>query len=58
MLRACISRVEHGHVTPTIESLEKIASALELPLYRRFYDGKKTPKMPNPFKRNSFDDAP
>jgi len=50
--------VEHGHVTPTIESLEKIASALELPLYRRFYDGKKTPKMPNPFKRNSFDDAP
>jgi transcriptional regulator with XRE-family HTH domain len=57
MLRAYISRVEHGHVMPTIESLEKIANALEVPLYRLFYDGKKTPKMPNPFKRNSFDDS-
>ena len=32
VLRAYISRVEHGHTIPTILTLEKIASALEVPL--------------------------
>jgi transcriptional regulator with XRE-family HTH domain len=40
VLRAYISCMEHGHVTPTIQTLEKIAGALEVPLYHLFYEGK------------------
>ena len=45
MLRAYISRVENGHTVPTIESLEKIARALEVPLYKLFYDGEVSPSI-------------
>jgi transcriptional regulator with XRE-family HTH domain len=38
LLRAYTSRVEHGQTVPTIETLEKYASALEIPLYRFFTD--------------------
>jgi transcriptional regulator with XRE-family HTH domain len=38
LLRAYTSRVEHGHTVPSIETLEKYASALEIPLYRLFTD--------------------
>jgi transcriptional regulator with XRE-family HTH domain len=57
LLRAYISRVEHGHVTPTIETLEKIARALEVPLYRLFYDGSEPPNVPNLLKRKSPDET-
>lgn len=33
------SRVENGHATPSIETLQKYARALEIPIYRLFYDG-------------------
>jgi transcriptional regulator with XRE-family HTH domain len=36
--RAYISRVERGHNVPTVETLEKYANALEIPLYRLFTD--------------------
>ena len=39
LLRCYISRVENGHTVPAIETLEKMARALELPLYRLFYEG-------------------
>ena len=39
LLRCYVSRVENGHTVPAIETLEKIARALEVPLYRLFYDG-------------------
>jgi transcriptional regulator with XRE-family HTH domain len=35
--RCRISCLENGHAVPTIETLEKIAGALEIPLYRLFY---------------------
>ena len=35
---AYTSRVEHGHTVPTIETLEKYARVLEVPLYRLFTD--------------------
>ena len=34
--RAYISRVEHGHTVPSVETLEKLAQALEIPLYQLF----------------------
>jgi len=45
--RAYISRVEHGHTVPSIETLEKLARALEVPLYQLFYDGEEPPKLPH-----------
>jgi len=52
LLRAYISRVEHGHTTPTIQTLEKIARALEVPLYRLFYESNKPPKVPNLLRKS------
>lgn len=37
LLRCYISRVENGHTVPALETLEKIAHALEVPLYQLFY---------------------
>lgn len=39
LLRCYTSRVEHGYTVPTIDTLEKYARALEVPLYRFFYQG-------------------
>lgn len=38
LLRCYTSRVENGHTVPSVETLEKYASALEIPLYKLFYD--------------------
>ncbi len=38
LLRCYISRVENGHTIPAIETLEKMARAMEVPLYQIFYD--------------------
>jgi transcriptional regulator with XRE-family HTH domain len=46
LFRCYTSRVECGHTVPTIETLEKYARALKIPLYRFFYDGKKPPENP------------
>ena len=46
LLRCYISRVENGHTVPSLETLEKFARALEIPLYRLFYDGKGSPEPP------------
>ena len=49
LLRCYISRVECGHTTPAVETLEKFAHALEVPIYALFYDGEEPPaaKFPN-----------
>jgi transcriptional regulator with XRE-family HTH domain len=56
LLRCYISRVENGHTVPAIETLEKLARALEVPLYQLFYDGEEPPVLPNLPKRKSADD--
>lgn len=43
LLRVYISRVENGHTVPAIETLEKMARAMEVPMYQIFYDGEKPP---------------
>jgi hypothetical protein len=48
-----VSRVEHGHTVPAVETLEKFARALEVPMYQLFYDGEELPNLP---KRKSGDD--
>jgi transcriptional regulator with XRE-family HTH domain len=54
LLRCYISRVENGHTVPTVETLQKFAHALDVPMYRLFYDSEKPPELP---KRTSAEDA-
>ena len=56
LLRCYISRIENGHTVPAIETLEKMARALEIPMYQLFYDGEEPPKLPNLPKRKTADD--
>jgi transcriptional regulator with XRE-family HTH domain len=53
LLRCYISRVENGHTVPAIETLEKLARALEVPFYQLFYDGEEPPELPNLPKRKT-----
>ena len=39
LLRCYTSRVEHGHTLPSLETLERFASALRVPLYMMFCTG-------------------
>jgi transcriptional regulator with XRE-family HTH domain len=55
LLRCYISRVENGHTVPAIETLEKLARALECPLYQLFYDGDEPPVLPKLLKQSSSD---
>ena len=45
LLRCYVSRVENGHTIPSIETLEKLARALEVPLYHLFYDFDNPPAL-------------
>jgi len=56
LMRCYISRVENGHTTPAVETLEKMARALEVPMYALFYDGEKPPQLPQfaPPDKNGF----
>ena len=56
LLRCYVSRVENGHTVPNVETLEKMARALEIPMYKLFYDGEEPPKLPNLLKRKTTDD--
>jgi transcriptional regulator with XRE-family HTH domain len=56
LLRCYIFRVENGHTVPAIETLEKMARALEVPMYQLFYEGEEPPKLPRFPKRGSADD--
>src|SRR5258708_39232736 len=56
LLRCYISRVENGHTVPSLETLERLASALEIPLYQLFYEGDNPPPLPNLSRRQSTED--
>jgi transcriptional regulator with XRE-family HTH domain len=56
LLRCYISRVENGHTVPAVETLEKMARALEVPMYQLFYEGEEPPKLANLPKRKSSDE--
>jgi transcriptional regulator with XRE-family HTH domain len=56
LLRCYVSRVENGHTVPSIETLEKLARALEVPMYQLLYGGEEPPALPNLPKRKSAAD--
>lgn len=45
LLRCYLSRVENGHTVPSVETLEKLARALEIPMYQLFYEGARPLKI-------------
>jgi transcriptional regulator with XRE-family HTH domain len=53
LLRCYISRVENGHTVPSVETLEKFARALEVPMYQLFCEGEEPPELPNFPKRKT-----
>jgi transcriptional regulator with XRE-family HTH domain len=56
--RCYISRIENGHTVPSLATLERMARALEVPLYQFFYNGKQPPAPPAlSLARKSGDDA-
>src|SRR6202158_6375593 len=56
LLRTYVSRVENGHAVPSVETLEKLARALEVPIYQLFYDGEEPPALRNIPMRKTADD--
>ena len=56
LLTCYISRVENGHTTPALEPLERLASALDIPLYQLFYEADEPPVMPDLSKRQSAEE--
>jgi len=55
LFRCHVSRVENGHTIPSLETLEKIARALEVSLYQLFYEGDELPQS-NPEAENGRGD--
>jgi transcriptional regulator with XRE-family HTH domain len=53
LLRCYTSRVENGYTVPAVETLEKFARALEVPMYQLFYEGEEPPKLPKLPKRKT-----
>jgi len=54
LLRCYISRVENGHTVPSLPTLDKFASGLEVPPYLLVYDGDEPPVLPHLTKRQSI----
>jgi transcriptional regulator with XRE-family HTH domain len=55
LLRCYVSRVENGHTIPAVETLEKFARALGMPLYHLMYDGNEPPKAATVSKTRALD---
>jgi len=56
LLRCYTSRVENGHTVPSLETLERFAAALGMPLYELFYTGDEPPPTPNLSPRKSLEE--
>ena len=57
LLRCYISRVENGHTVPAIETLEKMARALEVPMYQLFHEGEAPSNLPGVLKKKGSDNT-
>lgn len=56
LLRCYTSRVENGHTVPSLETLERFAAALNIPLYELFYSGEEPPPTPFLTSRKSLEE--
>jgi transcriptional regulator with XRE-family HTH domain len=56
LLRCYVSRVENGHTVPSLETLERFAGVLEVPLYQLFFSGDEAPPTPNLTPRKTLEE--
>ncbi len=56
LLRCYVSRVENGHTVPSLETLERFAGVLDVPLYSLFYSGNEVPATPNLTPRKTLEE--
>jgi transcriptional regulator with XRE-family HTH domain len=56
LLRCYISRIENGHTIPSLETLERFAGALDVPLHKLFYSGEGAAPTPNLLGRVSLEE--
>jgi transcriptional regulator with XRE-family HTH domain len=56
LLRCYISRVENGHTVPSLETLERFAGVLEVPLYQLFYSEQESPATPSLTPRKTLEE--
>jgi len=56
LLRCYVSRVENGHTVPSLETLERFAGVLDVPLYQLVFSGDETPPTPNLTPRRTLDE--
>jgi transcriptional regulator with XRE-family HTH domain len=56
LLRCYTSRVENGHTVPSLETLERFASGLGVPLYHLFCAGEESPATPNLTPRKTLEE--
>lgn len=46
LMSAYVSRVEHNHTVPSVETLNKFARGLEVPIYAFFFPAVESPEKP------------
>ena len=56
LMRCYLSRIENGHTVPSLETLERLAGALDVPLYQLFYADTTDPAPPNVAQRKSLEE--
>jgi transcriptional regulator with XRE-family HTH domain len=56
LLRCYVSRVENGHTVPCLETLERFAGVLDVPLYQLFFSGDEAPPTPNLTPRQTLEE--
>jgi len=58
LLQCYISRIEQGHTVPSLETLEKFAQALGVPLHQLFYDQGGSLPTPHLTPRSPLEELP
>jgi transcriptional regulator with XRE-family HTH domain len=56
LLRCYVSRVENGHTVPSLETLERFAAVLDVPLYQLFFSGDGAPPTPSLTPRKTLEE--
>jgi transcriptional regulator with XRE-family HTH domain len=56
LLRCYVSRVENGHTVPSLETLERFAGVLDVPLYQLFFNGDEAPPTPSLSPRKTLEE--
>ena len=56
LMRCYLSRLENGHTIPSLETLERLAAALDVPLYKMFYSDTGEAPSPNLTRRKSLEE--